>query len=61
MATQFGFLLFGIWFLSLAVHLDNIFRLFPATGRIRNLLLKKKRKERKVRESCDRVLPGAET
>lgn len=46
MATQFGFLLFGIWFLSLAVHLDNIFRLFPATGRIRNLLLKKKKEKK---------------
>lgn len=39
------------------MHVDHIFpRLSPATGRIRNVLFKKK-----VRMSCDCVLPEAET
>ena len=57
MAIWFGFSSFGILFLSLAVHLDNIFRPSPATEELEIYCLK----EKKVRESCDHVLPGAET
>lgn len=45
MATEFGFS-FGIWFLSLVMHEDHIFMVSPATGRIRNLLFKKKKSEK---------------
>lgn len=43
MAIWFGFSSFGIWFLSLAVHLDNIFRHSPATEELEIYCLKEKK------------------